>query len=1147
MSLPNQPDRHAEVDRMLERAAQLGQSGRLSEAAGMCRQILQNHPNTARAWHFLGLAALQQGQFQEALSNLEQAITLSPNTAEFYNHVGVVHFSLGDFNAGINSYQQALALQPQSIDAQYNLALGLQKLNRIDEAIAIYEQLIAQQPSHAQAHCHLGNALQQQYRFQVAIAHYQQAIALQPNFAEAWFNLGVAWQSQSDNLQAKAAYERALAINPQYAEAHNGLGTILETQGHGKAAIDSYQRALAINRNYIDAWFNLANVQHRLSQDHAAIESYREVLVLNPNHAKALDGLIGALLQTGQWTELESLTAQLWQVAQNRISQNLPSEVSPLSTLYLPFTAAQQQAIASDHAQTIRRQVTELHSQLNFDRTRQQNRENLKIRLGYVSGDYRNHAVAHLMLRLFELHDRNRFEVFAYSLSPDDGSEYRQKLMADCDRFRDVYNLSPREIARLINADQIDIAIDLAGYTEHAMPEVFALRPAPIQINYLGYPGTLGADYIDYIITDRVIVPPELAVFMTEQCLYLPDSYQINDRWEPPTESSPKSQWGLPEDAFIYCCFNKAQKIEPTIFAAWMRILRQVPKSVLWLLQDSPEFETRLKAAATAQGVERDRLIFAPRLPKHLHMQRHQCADLFLDTLYYNAHTTASDALRAGVPLVTVLGETFAGRVAASLLTAIGLPEAIAPNLAAYERLAVELGQDPTKYARLKQKLLENLPTTSLFDSQRTVKNLESTYNQVWQAHQSGRSLQQSHISSAEKPSSEIPFPDSNNTPRQERQFPSTQIASDRDLPLDSSAHKIINCSVDLGFQEWIAQAGGSLAITTYQAGKLALVGWNGQQVSFLMREFTKPMGMAVSGQRLALATKHEVILFANASVLAHHYIENQPGRYDALYLPRAAYFTGDLNVHDLAFGADGLWLVNTRFSCLSRLSAEFSFVPQWQPSFISELAPEDRCHLNGLAMVQGKLKFVTALGESDQVGGWRANKATGGIVIDIDSNEIILRGLSMPHSPYWHKDALWLLNSGTGELWRVDPRRGSYEVICALPGFLRGLCFVGNYALIGLCQMRETNIFGGLQIQERYDRLLCGVAVVDILTGNTAGFLEFTSGCEELYGIQFLSNTLRPTILNAQDDAVRDAFTAPEFSYWLRPSFLMPPDSVSH
>ncbi|WP_414568799.1 TIGR03032 family protein [Nostoc sp. CCY 9925] len=346
-----------------------------------------------------------------------------------------------------------------------------------------------------------------------------------------------------------------------------------------------------------------------------------------------------------------------------------------------------------------------------------------------------------------------------------------------------------------------------------------------------------------------------------------------------------------------------------------------------------------------------------------------------------------------------------------------------------------------------------------------------------------------------------------------------------------------IACSISDSFVSWMSQAKGAIALTTYQANKVALIAWNGQQVTLLMRQFPKPMGLAVGEQCLALATKEEVYIFANAPQLANSYLEGQPGCYDTLYLPRVVYFTGDLNTHDLLFGQDTLWLVNTRFSCLATLSNQFNFIPHWQPKFISQLVREDRCHLNGLALVNGQPKYVTALGETDVVGGWRANKATGGILIDVENNETLLRGLSMPHSSYWHQGYLWLLNSGRGELWRVNPQTLEHDVVCVLPGFLRGLTCVGTYALVGLCQIRERHIFGNLPVQERFGQLLCGVAIIDLQNGQTVGMLEFLAGCQELYAVQFLPGVFRPNILNAERAEIRQAFTAPGIDYWLRPS----------
>lgn len=391
------------------------------------------------------------------------------------------------------------------------------------------------------------------------------------------------------------------------------------------------------------------------------------------------------------------------------------------------------------------------------------------------------------------------------------------------------------------------------------------------------------------------------------------------------------------------------------------------------------------------------------------------------------------------------------------------------------------------------------------------------------------------------------------------------------------SADSVIRVAMSDGFSAWMSGCGGALAVTTYQAGKVALIGWDARaaQVTLLMRQFDKPLGLAVRGRSMALATRHEVVLLADAPLLAHDYLAKQPGRYDALYLPRAAYYTGDVNVHDVAYGAVGggrgaadadasgpaaqdgakagegdLWLVNSRFSCLASLSREFSFVPRWKPPFVSEVVPEDRCHLNGLAMVDGRPGYVTALGETDAAGAWREGKAAGGVIVHIETNQVIARGLSMPHSPRWHDGKLWVLNSGTGELWTVDPRRGDHTVVCALPAYLRGLCFVGGasvgphagpFAVVGMCQVREKHIFGGLPVQQRHARLLCGLAVIDLRTGAQVGIFEFTHGCQELYDVQFLPGLRRPTILNAQREETRQAFTAPEFSYWLRPESEIP------
>jgi protein O-GlcNAc transferase len=363
-----------------------------------------------------------------------------------------------------------------------------------------------------------------------------------------------------------------------------------------------------------------------------------------------------------------------------------------------------------------------------------------RLRIGYLSNDFRNHATSHLMKSLFSLHDRANFEIFAYSFGADDNSEYRRYISASCEHFQDIINLSIEESARQIFNDGIHILIDLKGYTAGSRNGILALRPAPIQVNYIGFPGTMGADLIDYIIGDATVTPPEFVDSFSEKLVTLPHSYFVNDHQQV-ISSTPitRSQYNLPESAFVFCCFNNNYKIDPLIFDVWMRILANVPGSVLWLLVRFPVVEDNLRREAQARGISSDRLIFAEYHEKPEHLARHQLADLFLDTLYYNAHTTASDALWAGLPVITCPGKTFASRVAASLLTAVGLPELITNNLEQYEELAIHLAHSPAELSQLKQKLAANRTTYPLFDTPRFTRNLEQAYRAMWETYAAGK------------------------------------------------------------------------------------------------------------------------------------------------------------------------------------------------------------------------------------------------------------------------------------------------------------------------------------------------------------------------------------------------------------------------
>lgn len=726
-------------DALLEQAAQLGQTGQLDAVKRICQQVLQQYPQSARAFHLMGLALLQGGKTEEALPYLERAIALDPKAADYHGHLGVAYCSAKRVDEGIAACQHALSLQPQWLDVRYNLALALHKRGDLTEAIAHYQQVVECQPQNAQALLNLGNALQQTQRYDQAIARYQQALAIRPNQAETWLRLGTAHQMQENWVEAIRCHQQALTLKPNSPETHNNLGIVMHELGRAREAIAHFQQALILEPNFTHARLNLANTLLKLEQFAEAEAAYRQLLEVDPENLQALDGLVRLLRQSGRWADVDAVSDRLIMLSQAYLKVGKSCLVMPLNTLLLPFSAAEQQAIARQYATAITQTTAELRQQLDFGSRRAPvTKPHKRLRIGYVSGDFRDHAVAHLMRRLFGLHDRDRVEVFAYSLGPKDDSDYRKTFEQECNRFWDVSQWSLTATAQQVFQDEIDILVDLAGYTEYSCPRLFALRPAPIQVNYLGYPGTMGADFIDYILTDRVLTPPELAPYMSEHCVYLPHCYQINDNQQAIATMPPRTTVGVPESGIVYCCFNNTRKIDPHLFAVWMRILQQVPGSVLWLFQSYPEAEQHLKQAAEAHGVQGDRLIFAQRLPKTEHLTRLQHADLFLDTRFYNAHTTASDALWAGVPVLTLVGDTFAARVAASLLTALGLPELITPTLADYEQLAIALGSNFQALHTLKTKLATQRLTMPLYDTERSVRAIERAYEMMWQVYVNG-------------------------------------------------------------------------------------------------------------------------------------------------------------------------------------------------------------------------------------------------------------------------------------------------------------------------------------------------------------------------------------------------------------------------
>jgi predicted O-linked N-acetylglucosamine transferase (SPINDLY family) len=554
--------------------------------------------------------------------------------------------------------------------------------------------------------------------------------------AVALHDAAVRLLQRRDPEGAERLLRRAIAANPAYAPACNSLGMALCDQRRLDEGAGFFRRALELDPAYVLPRINLAQVLVVGNRLEDAVAHYSEVLRHDPENAKARAGRLKPLLDLCDWETAAGEVAFLCDRWRRDRDDPILAQITPFASLLVPFPPEMRLDIAQRYSARV---VEKVAGEAPLRRPAHD--ERAKLRIGYASGTFYNHPGAHLAVGLFEAHDRNRFEVFAYSFGVDDGSAFRRRLTAAFDRFVDVRSEPHRATAQRIADDQIDVLVDLRGHTDGSRPEVFALRPAPIQVCFLGYPGSTGAPFIDYLVADPVVAPRTDWQWFSEKIAWMPASYQVNDASQELADAAPsRGELGLPEQGFVFCAFNKHYKIEHDVFVLWMKVLAAVPGSVLWLLGGPGE--RRLRQAAARAGIDPQRLIFAGKLPKPAHLARHALADLFLDTYYVNAHATASDALFSGLPVLTCPGPTFAGRVGASLLRAVGLPELVASDLSAYEARAVELARHPQQLAALRAKLAANRLKMPLFDTARFARDLEQAYQRMWEIHRRGEAPQ---------------------------------------------------------------------------------------------------------------------------------------------------------------------------------------------------------------------------------------------------------------------------------------------------------------------------------------------------------------------------------------------------------------------
>jgi protein O-GlcNAc transferase len=704
-----------------------GENRQFERAVEFLSKAIKLNPRNAEAHFNCGIALKELKRYEQALLSYDAAISLKHNYHEAYYNRGIVQLELSSFEDALASNDRAISLKPDFAEAYNNRGMALKGLERLDEALADCDMAIKLKPNYAVAHKNRGFALKELGRLDEALASYSKAIKYKPDFAEAYNNRGMALKELKRLDEALASYNKAIELKPDYAEAYMNRGIALWELNRLDEALASYNKAIEFKPDFAEAYSNRAMTLWGLKRLDEALASYSKAVELKPGVDYLLGYCLHAKMFVCDWRNL------------NQEIQELQLQIEKSKTASSPFIL-----LGLVDSAPLQRKCSEIftkekRSSLQWGLAPTVPNRKHRITIGYFSADFHNHATAYLMAELFERHDHDRFRVLAFSFGRNSKSEMRERIKPNFEAFHDVGLMPDSEIAGLARKEEIDIAVDLKGFTKDSRKNIFASRLAPVQVNYLGYPGTMAADFIDYIIADPTLIPPECQEHYSEKVVYLPHSYQPNDRKREIAEKNfTRAELGFPKDGFVYCCFNNNWKITPDVFDLWMDVLKRTPTSVFWLLEDNKHAAENLRREAQVRGVEPDRLIFAGRMPMAQHLARHKCADLFLDTLPYNAHTTASDALWAGLPVLTRMGESFASRVAASLLNAIGLPELITTSAAEYERMAIDLAQNPVKLAAIKQKLSDNRLTMPLFDSQLYAKHLEAAYTAMHERYQSG-------------------------------------------------------------------------------------------------------------------------------------------------------------------------------------------------------------------------------------------------------------------------------------------------------------------------------------------------------------------------------------------------------------------------
>ena len=709
------------ISQLLARAIALHRTGRLQEANALYRQILALQPGNIATLNNQGLALQGMKRYNQALASYTKAIALKPDYADAYFNCGNLLQAMKRYEKAVASYDKAIIFQPNYTKAHINRGVALQILKRYDEALASYDKAIEFQSVHSSRDVALAPT---KHADEVLTSH-DKLVALHTEYPEAYLNRGNVLLELMRYDEALASYDKAIAVNGTYCEAYANKANALRQLKRYDEALAYYDSALVLARFNPQLHVKRGDTLREMKRYDEAAASFTKAVELNPEEPHLLGMLLHTKMLLCDWQGMEAV----FDAVKKGIHAGKPV-ASPFTVVATSLSLAQQRKcaviyIAHDFPPEGKGAWT--GGPYAHD----------KIRIGYFSSDFRNHATAYLTAQLFELHDRAQFETTGFSFGPPSNDAMRTRLEKAFDRFIDVSGQSNAQIVALARSLEIDIAVDLNGFTQDGRTGIFAQRAAPIQVNYLGYPGTMGAEYMDYLIADPVVIKDEHRRYYAEKIAYLPHCYQVNDASKKISEKKyTRKEVGLPEEGFVFCCFNNSYKIIPDVFAIWMRLLQAVEGSVLWLLTSGQTASENLRKEAQLRGIDGSRLIFSNPISLPDHLARHRLADLFLDTFHYNAHTTASDALWAGLPVLTYKGETFASRVAASLLQALDLPELITHSGRDYEARALELAHDSHQLSLIRQKLARNRVTQPLFNTVLFTRNIENAYRQMWKRSQ---------------------------------------------------------------------------------------------------------------------------------------------------------------------------------------------------------------------------------------------------------------------------------------------------------------------------------------------------------------------------------------------------------------------------